>query len=61
MSWSRLRKIAVSLPLALLAVALLVGINETGYMRSHAAVGDLARSHATRAALDRLPETRNRG
>ena len=54
MSWSRLRKIAVSLPLALLAVALLVGINETGYMRSHAAVGDLARSHATRAALDRL-------
>lgn len=54
MSWSRLRKIAVSLPLALLAVGLLVGINETGYMRSHAAVGDLARSHATRAALDRL-------
>ena len=54
MSWSRLRKIAVSLPLALLAVGLLIGINETGYMRSHAAVAELARSHATRAALDRL-------
>lgn len=54
MSWTRLRKIALSLPLALLAVGLLVGINEVGYMRSHDAVGELARSHATRASLDRL-------
>jgi CHASE3 domain sensor protein len=54
MIWSRLRKMAISLPAALLAVVLLVGINETGYMRSHDAVGDLARSHATRTALDRL-------
>ena len=54
MDWSRIRKMAMSLPLALLAVALLVGINEVGYMRSHDAVGALARSHATRASLDRL-------
>jgi len=54
MIWSRLRKMAISLPAALLAVVLLVGIYETGYMRSHDAVGDLARSHATRTALDRL-------
>ena len=54
MIWSRLRKMAISLPAALLAVVLLVGINETGYMRSHDAVVDLARSHATRTALDRL-------
>lgn len=40
MIWSRLRKMAISLPAALLAVVLLVGINETGYMRSHDAVGD---------------------
>ena len=54
MSWSRIRKMAISLPLALLAVCLLVGINEVGYMRSHDAVDALARSHATRAALDRM-------
>ncbi|MBS0402529.1 MAG: CHASE3 domain-containing protein [Proteobacteria bacterium] len=54
MFWSRLRKMAISLPVALMAVILLVGINETGYLRSHDAVEDLARSQATRAALDRL-------
>ncbi|MBS0391934.1 MAG: CHASE3 domain-containing protein [Proteobacteria bacterium] len=54
MFWTRLRKMAVSLPVALMAVVLLVGINETGYLRSHDAVEELARSQATRAALDRL-------
>ena len=54
MSWPRLRKIAISLPLAVLAVLVLVGINETGYKRSNDAVEALARAHATRAALDQL-------
>ena len=54
MNWSQVRKMAISLPLALLAVCVLVGINETGYLRSHEAVGALARSHDTRAALDRV-------
>lgn len=54
MIWTRLRKVAISLPVALLAAALLVGINETGYLRSHDAIHALARSHATRATLDRL-------
>ena len=54
MNWLRLRKMAFSLPLALLAALLLVGINEIGYMGSRSAVAELAQSHATRNALDRL-------
>ncbi len=54
MNWSRLRRMAFSLPLALLAVVLLVGANEAGFRRSQKAADALARSHATRAALDQL-------
>lgn len=54
MNWSRLRTMTFSLPLALLAALLLVGINEIGYTGSRGAVAELARSHATRNALDLL-------
>ncbi len=54
MRWPNFRKMAISLPLALLAVAMLVGINEVGYLRSHDAVNALARTHTTRAEIDRL-------
>jgi len=54
MHWSRLRRMAYSLPLALLAALLLVGINEIGYMGSRSAVAELASAQATRNAIDRL-------
>lgn len=54
MNWPRLQKMAFSLPLALLAALLLVGINETGYQRSRGAVAELGRSYATRNALNQL-------
>ncbi len=54
MNWSRLRTMTFSLPLALLAALLLVGINETGYQRSRGAMADLGRSYATRNALNQL-------
>lgn len=54
MRWPNFRKMAVSLPLALLAVSVLVGINEVGYSRSRDAVSALSRTYATRAAIDRL-------
>lgn len=54
MRWPNFRKMAISLPLALLAVSVLVGINEAGYLRSHDAVNALAHTHTTRASLDRL-------
>lgn len=54
MRWPNFRKMAISLPLALLAVAVLVGINEVGYLRSHEAVNALTRTHTIRAQIDRL-------
>ncbi|AVP57056.1 CHASE3 domain-containing protein [Pulveribacter suum] len=54
MNWSRLRAIALSLPLALLAVVVMVYVNEMGYKRSVEAVEALGRSHAARAALDQV-------
>ncbi len=54
MRWPNFRKMAISLPLALLAVSVLVGINEVGYSRSRDAVSALSRTYATRAAIDRL-------
>ncbi len=54
MNWARLRTFAVSLPLALLAVLVLVGVNEMGYKRSAEAVEALGRSHTARASLDQV-------
>lgn len=56
MRWSNFRKMAVSLPLALLAAAALVGINEAGYARSNEAVQSLSSTYATRSALSRMME-----
>ncbi|MFT3812086.1 MAG: CHASE3 domain-containing protein [Acidovorax sp.] len=50
----QLRKMAVSLPAALLAVLLLIGVNEMGFQRSRNAVDDMARTQDTSAALNRL-------
>lgn len=54
MRWTQIRKMAVSLPMALLAALVLVGINETGYQRSREAVDEMAQTQNTRAALNRL-------
>jgi signal transduction histidine kinase len=54
MRWSRLHKIAISLPLAVLAALALVSINEAGYLRSNDALQDMARSQTQRASVNRL-------
>lgn len=54
MRWTQIRKMAISLPMALLAALVLVGINETGYQRSREAVDEMAQTQNTRAALNRL-------
>lgn len=54
MNWIRLRAIRLSLPLALLAALLLVGINESGYQRSHRAMAELGDSYNTRNAVNQL-------
>jgi signal transduction histidine kinase len=47
-------KMAISLLLAILAALILIGINETGYNRSSAALDDIAKASDTRSALNRL-------
>ena len=54
MRWSRLRKWAISLPAAILAAAVLIGINEVGYSRSHQSLQNLSVTFQTRTALDKL-------
>src|ERR1043165_3151342 len=49
-----LPKMAISLALALLAACILIGINETGYNRSSAALNDIAEASRTRGSLNRL-------
>ncbi len=47
-------KMAISLLLAILAALILIGINETGYNRSSAALENIAEASRTRGALNRL-------
>ncbi len=47
-------KMAISMPLAVLAVCVLIIINETGYSRSTQAVEDMAEAQRTRAAINQL-------
>lgn len=50
----KVRKMALSLPMALLAAMVLVGINEVGHMRSQGAVTQMAHGQVTHGALNRL-------
>lgn len=54
MRWPSLQKIAISLPMAMLAALALVGINEAGFRRSHDALEHLAHSQSTHASVNRL-------
>ena len=50
----KVREMAISLPMALLAAIVLVGVNETGQMRSQEAVAQMAHSLETRKAINTL-------
>jgi signal transduction histidine kinase len=47
-------RMAISLALALLAACILIGINETGFNQSSAALDDIAEASRTRASLNRV-------
>jgi len=49
-----LPKLVISLPAAILAAAILIGINETGYRRSNEALQEIERAQQTRVELSRL-------
>lgn len=54
MRWTNIRKIAVSLTIAVIAAVLMVSINEAGYKRSLQALETLTQNQATRAKLNVL-------
>ena len=54
MRWTNIRKIAVSLTIAVIAAVLMVSINEAGYKRSLQALDTLTKTQATRAKLNLL-------
>ena len=54
MRWSRLRQWAISLPAALLAALVLIGINELSYTRSSESLQNLTITFQTRTTLDKL-------
>jgi signal transduction histidine kinase len=54
MRWFAIPKMALSMALAVLAVCVLVGINEAGYARSTASVNAIEEAQRTRAAVNRL-------
>ena len=53
----KLPGIAISLPLAVLAVALVVFINEASYHNTVSSVGDMERAQSTRSALNELMQS----
>lgn len=54
MRWFVMPKMTISLPLAVLAACLLIGINEAGYKRSVAAMQDMAQAQNIRTGLTTL-------
>ena len=50
----KVRRMALSLPMAQLAALVLVGINEVGHMRSQDAVRQMSQWQATRDTVNRL-------
>lgn len=54
MKWTHIRRMAISLPLAMLAAIAMVAINEVGYQRSNQALEAMAHTQSTRNAINRL-------
>lgn len=54
MKWSQIRRMAISLPLAMLAAVAMVAINEVGYLRSNKALEAMAHTQNTRNAINQM-------
>ena len=54
MKWSQIRRMAISLPLAMLAAVAMVAINEVGYQRSNQALDAMAHTQNTRIAIHQM-------
>ena len=54
MNWTKLRRMAISLPLAILAACLMIGINEYGYKQTNQSLTNLTHAYDTRNAVSSL-------
>lgn len=56
MNWTQLRRVAISLPLAIFAGLVMVAINEIGYKQTSQSLSYLTRTHDTSVAVQQLME-----
>lgn len=54
MNWTKLRRMAISLPLAIFASCLMIGISEYGYKQSNQSLTNLMHAYDTRTAVSSL-------
>lgn len=54
MNWTPLRRMAISLPLAVLAAGLMIVVSEYGYKQTNQLLTDLTHAHDTRTNVNRL-------
>lgn len=54
MNWTKLRRLAISLPLAILAACVMVGISEYGYKKTNQSLTNLTHANETRTAVSML-------
>lgn len=54
MNWNKLRRMAISLPLAILASCLMITISEYGYQKTNRSLNELTHSYDTRTAVNTL-------
>lgn len=54
MNWTKLRRLAISLPLAILAACAMIGISEYGYNKTNQSLTNLTHANETRTAVSML-------
>ena len=54
MNWTKLRRMAISLPLAVFAAALMIGVSEYGYKRTSELLTNLTRTYDTKTSVSLL-------
>lgn len=54
MNWTKFRRMAISMPLAILAACLMIGISEFGYKQTNQSLSDLTHGYDTRTAVSTL-------
>ena len=54
MNWSKLRRVAISLPIAILAALLLIGISEYGYRQTAKSLVDFSSAHEKRSTFSEI-------